>query len=1030
MQRYLCLLVLLFPVWAQGQNEDYSTTRIGTAGKIIEATDGTDLAKFFFNGDFWILKQLQVAGIEITSVSPLDVEDGGTGLTTLTANRIPKGNGTSAFSASSLYDDGTNVGSLGNFDVEGLTTISADALIPGTTQTTISAASVNDVFIYDPRLDTDGGEWTHNQYASWYTESGPFPVPAYIYATASLVSIYKPDGTLWKTYSEGGTFPSTSNLIGPSTVSSKCLSARDGILCVGAQGGYGVFVLDFTNDVSYLITALQVYKYNGNLSSTGMGFSVLTTNLVLVNNVVNDVHAQIVNNKLYFAAATDGGVSVINWTNQTVYDYSDVTNDDYNQCYITQDGYLIVGNETQAQVETWYNVATDSADEANGTPDKVWDESSTPALWPSAVTVPTFAGALNVLESGSFLNNLSSRILFGHSSGMVALDNKRADETNGAGTYITNAYNTGPMIGDIRLALPLDTTAGLIGIVSGTVISDRSVKAATFTASNANGTGMAYAAGETNTAIDFDGTDDYLWSYDKNDYSFGDGSTDSAFSVSAWIYLDSVTSAPIVSKYDATTGSELREYDFFVSSGDLYVILYDESANTRIGRLSDGTISAGQWYHVCAVYRGTSASSGIDLYVNGIESDNTDYNSGSYTAMENLSTHLAIGSDKGASSRFFSNGKMDQLTITAEALTASQIKYVYEQGLAALNNHTAPNGLSNAHTLQTLAQGTDSQVNSIALTGDDDLLIGTNTAGLLQYNPDAGVLRVWNVNNVLSASDITAVAAYGIPRSATAEAPGGLIIGVDTTTDYVLLERNQVSLLEALHEAMKQSNQFNEIATDRIFARGGTVPIYVSQSGQLWLGGEIPAATTTTYLIKGKAGTGGYGGDFYNINSSKYAGNGKSFIVEEATPQLTDRASRIRSVKLQRYTRNDWPEPVESKYIFSATEQVPDVTETVYVAEEINGEIQVTTSEIKLDARAQLERDHAKWYQHHINKPQEFGVVMEDLPPEYQDGTSVKFSLMFFEAIAELKDLEARVSVLEKSKVPDHELRIKGLEAK
>ena len=35
-------------------------------------------------------------------------------------------------------------------------------------------------------------------------------------------------------------------------------------------------------------------------------------------------------------------------------------------------------------------------------------------------------------------------------------------------------------------------------------------------------------------------------------------------------------------------------------------------------------MNAGQWYHVVAVYDGSGAASGLDVYVNGVQVDNTD----------------------------------------------------------------------------------------------------------------------------------------------------------------------------------------------------------------------------------------------------------------------------------------------------------------------------------------------------------------------------------------------------------------------
>jgi hypothetical protein len=91
-------------------------------------TDGTTIWRMHKDGTFVMIptnKQLRVAGIEITSASPVDVEDGGTGSSSLTGivygngtaalsaydpsdNNIPKGSGT-GLTASGLNDDGTNI---------------------------------------------------------------------------------------------------------------------------------------------------------------------------------------------------------------------------------------------------------------------------------------------------------------------------------------------------------------------------------------------------------------------------------------------------------------------------------------------------------------------------------------------------------------------------------------------------------------------------------------------------------------------------------------------------------------------------------------------------------------------------------------------------------------------------------------------------------------------------------------------------------------------------------------------------------
>jgi hypothetical protein len=73
----------------------------------------------------------------ITLAGTLNVANGGTGATTLTSGYLLKGNGTSAVSASVVYDDGTNVG-IGTASPQALFTISSGAGTKAVWQTTRS----------------------------------------------------------------------------------------------------------------------------------------------------------------------------------------------------------------------------------------------------------------------------------------------------------------------------------------------------------------------------------------------------------------------------------------------------------------------------------------------------------------------------------------------------------------------------------------------------------------------------------------------------------------------------------------------------------------------------------------------------------------------------------------------------------------------------------------------------------------------------------------------------------------------------
>jgi hypothetical protein len=174
----------------------------------------------------------------------------------------------------------------------------------------------------------------------------------------------------------------------------------------------------------------------------------------------------------------------------------------------------------------------------------------------------------------------------------------------------------------------------------------------------------------TNTySLDFDGVDDYVDLGDSDDFSFGNGTTDSPFSISAWIKMDDASAFRVATKYENAN----REYLFTTDSSDrLSLALYDNSNGTRIQRKYNTALTSfqGQWINVVGTYDGSSLSSGINIYLNGTRVDDIDGNLGTYIAMENTTQPLEIGRSNLTS---FSNGKIDEVAIFNTALTPTEI---------------------------------------------------------------------------------------------------------------------------------------------------------------------------------------------------------------------------------------------------------------------------------------------------------------------------------------------------------------------
>ena len=181
-------------------------------------------------------------------------------------------------------------------------------------------------------------------------------------------------------------------------------------------------------------------------------------------------------------------------------------------------------------------------------------------------------------------------------------------------------------------------------------------------------------------SFEFDGNTDYIEIADADNLSFGNGTTDSAFSISLWIKLSGTTfiEAPI-SKY-GTDG--LREYMIYIVNQKVRLLIID--ADTTAVRLveTNNAISVGSWVHITTTYNGVggnNAQNGMKIYINGILASTNSITSGTYVAMENTSQPVEIG-------RYFNGvqylaGNTDEVAIFDVELSASDVTSIYNGGV-------------------------------------------------------------------------------------------------------------------------------------------------------------------------------------------------------------------------------------------------------------------------------------------------------------------------------------------------------------
>jgi len=164
-------------------------------------------------------------------------------------------------------------------------------------------------------------------------------------------------------------------------------------------------------------------------------------------------------------------------------------------------------------------------------------------------------------------------------------------------------------------------------------------------------------------AYNFDGIDDYVEVNHNPTLALYDEVT-----IEAWIYLTGDTSVrEIVGKF--------ANYDLRKSNGNKLRFVYQKTGTSTWYTFDSAwTIPFNEWHHVVAVYSYTQGF--LKLYVDGQLTDN--FTTNIFQLKGELTTPVRIGSSTGTAE--FWNGIIDEVSIYNRALTAEEIKHLYELG--------------------------------------------------------------------------------------------------------------------------------------------------------------------------------------------------------------------------------------------------------------------------------------------------------------------------------------------------------------
>jgi len=328
----------------------------------------------------------------------------------------------------------------------------------------VAAADVVAVFIYDTTKDSDGGKWRKRcRHTSWYNETlgtatrgsrRGFPQKALIVARATSLTLYDLDTAncpMWG--------------VAPSTVITSLTSvvASNGKLIVGAGSSKYVAIFDFIDPCwrVHNFSASGLTIYSGTTLSTLGSVVVTLASGAIVNSSVNAVAATILPGTPIdpvrglpnptVAVATAGGVSVIHWDGRvcnstSTLSFSTVIFDHLSALWFTRSGYVM--NVFRADPASYA---------ASGFGVDVKSSVRFPAL---QTTGPgRFISAERAIASaGSLFEGAAANGL-----GISYVEPAKLAASMSA--LLTNTFNTGYQVGDIKAALA-ESTADLTSLTA------------------------------------------------------------------------------------------------------------------------------------------------------------------------------------------------------------------------------------------------------------------------------------------------------------------------------------------------------------------------------------------------------------------------------------------------------------------------------------------------------------------------------------------------------------------------------------
>jgi len=188
-------------------------------------------------------------------------------------------------------------------------------------------------------------------------------------------------------------------------------------------------------------------------------------------------------------------------------------------------------------------------------------------------------------------------------------------------------------------------------------------------------------------SLSLDGTNDYVEAADSDDFSFGNGSTNYAFSYSFWVRVERSSSnvfQHLISKGSSSNSEYLIQHmpsnSYGLNVNSIYFALYPGSTSGAVVESPASSISLNTWHHVVCTADGTGNRSGMKIYIDGVSQTLRTSGQSSIT-LDNYTDPLRFGArSSNTTPNSYLQGKMDEIALFNSELSSSNVTSIYNSG--------------------------------------------------------------------------------------------------------------------------------------------------------------------------------------------------------------------------------------------------------------------------------------------------------------------------------------------------------------